>query len=199
MTLLSGVVLRPPVRGRSTLEIDVGAGGWLAMDANPAQCEARFPTSRRPTRCRSRARHRLRAAGMDRLGERLWGASAKTGTKFRLTRSRTWTPELRFGLTERRRSRTYPAVGYTTWPVLEVHQLTHESRRERSFGSASLRSSTVRCAEVGTKLRAKFALRRRRSVRASGARRHDGCRSARSSAPRTGLAPKADILWPNAG
>ncbi len=60
------------------------------------------------------------------------------------------------GSTERRRSRTYPAVGYTTSPVLKVCRSRCIWLLERGFRSGWVRSGALRCAQVSTKSGTKF-------------------------------------------
>ena len=68
------------------------------------------------------------------------------------------------GLTERRRSRTYPAWGYQTSPVLKVYPERSNSVRKRGFGPASVQLDAVGSAETGTKPGTKFPLPRYRSM-----------------------------------
>jgi hypothetical protein len=60
------------------------------------------------------------------------------------------------GSTERRRSRTYPAVGYTTSPVLKVYLARSVWLRKRGFCSASVQLDPIGSAETGTKSGTKF-------------------------------------------
>jgi hypothetical protein len=68
--------------------------------------------------------------------------------------------------TERRRSRTYPAWGYQTSPVLKVSFVKSIQGRLRGFGPASVPLDAVRCAETSTNSSTKsaFLLRRRPAV-----------------------------------
>jgi hypothetical protein len=59
--------------------------------------------------------------------------------------------------TERRRSRTYPAWGYQTSPVLKVYLARSIWLRKRGFRPASVRLDPVGSAETGTKSGTKFS------------------------------------------
>jgi len=54
-------------------------------------------------------------------------------------------------LTERRRSRTYPAVGYTTSPVLKVYEKGCGSARTSTVTCYRTPLDPLRCAQIGTK------------------------------------------------
>jgi hypothetical protein len=67
-----------------------------------------------------------------------------------------WLAEAGLSSTERPRSRTEPAWGCQTSPVLEVCRTTRIWLRQRLFGAAGVRPHALRCAQVGTKFGTKF-------------------------------------------
>ena len=83
-------------------------------------------------------------------------------------------PRAGIGSTERRRSRTYPAVGDTTSPVLKVYSARSNCVWKRGFRPASVRLGPVGSAETGTKSGTKFQGQRKRRLAA----RRETCRAA---------------------